>query len=40
VEFTTAGKEIKQVNPKTTIEDVYEDLKNEFGEIVEFKQED
>ncbi|HKM01711.1 MAG TPA: DNA polymerase III subunit gamma/tau [Sedimentibacter sp.] len=40
VEFTIAGKEIKQVNPKTTIEDVYEDLKNEFGEIVEFKQED
>ncbi len=40
VEFTTTKKEIKYVKPKTTIEDVYEDLKNEFGEIVEFKQED
>ena len=40
VEFNTTKKEIKYVKPKTTIEDVYEDLKNEFGEIVEFKQED
>jgi DNA polymerase-3 subunit gamma/tau len=40
VEFTTKKKEIKHLKQKTTIEDVYEDLKNEFGEIVEFKQED
>ncbi len=34
-------KEEKTSKPKKTIEDVYEDLKNEFGEeIVEFKQED
>lgn len=34
-------KEEKSIKPKQTIEDVYEDLKNEFGEeIVEFKQED
>lgn len=34
-------KEEKSNKPKQTIEDVYEDLKNEFGEeIVEFKQED
>lgn len=39
VEFITK-KEIKSVKPKTTIKDVYEDLKNEFGEIVEYKQED
>ena len=39
VEFITKN-EVKYVKPKTTIEDVYEDLKNEFGEIVEFKQED
>lgn len=39
VEFVTKN-EAKHVKPKTTIEDVYEDLKNEFGEIVEFKQED
>ncbi|NLJ58153.1 MAG: DNA polymerase III subunit gamma/tau [Tissierellia bacterium] len=39
VEFITK-KEEKAVKPKITIEDVYEDLKNEFGEIVEFKQED
>ena len=39
VEFITK-KEIKNVKPKTTIKDVYEDLKNEFGEIVEYKQED
>lgn len=39
VEFITKN-EIRYVKPKTTIEDVYEDLKNEFGEIVEFKQED
>lgn len=39
VEFVTKN-EAKYVKPKTTIEDVYEDLKNEFGEIVEFKQED
>ncbi|MEL7650008.1 MAG: DNA polymerase III subunit gamma/tau [Sedimentibacter sp.] len=42
VEFTTSkGKEEKSNKPKQTIEDIYEDLKNEFGEeIVEFKQED
>jgi len=39
VEFITK-KEIKNVKPKTTIKDVYEDLKSEFGEIVEYKQED
>lgn len=39
VEFITK-KEIKSVKPKTTIKDVYEDLKSEFGEIVEYKQED
>jgi len=39
VEFVKKN-EAKYVKPKTTIEDVYEDLKNEFGEIVEFKQED
>jgi len=34
-------KEEKSIKTKQTIEDVYEDLKNEFGEeIVEFKQED
>ncbi|MGB4439651.1 MAG: DNA polymerase III subunit gamma/tau [Sedimentibacter sp.] len=34
-------KEEKSSKPKQTIEDIYEDLKNEFGEeIVEFKQED
>jgi len=34
-------KEEKSNKPKQTIEDVYEDLKNEFGEeIVEFNQED
>lgn len=33
-------KEEKSIKPKKTIEDVYEDLKNEFGDIVEFKQED
>ena len=34
-------KEKTQTKPKeTTIDDVYEDLKNQFGEIVEFKQED
>lgn len=34
-------KDDKSIKPKQTIEDVYEDLKNEFGEeIVEFKQED
>jgi DNA polymerase-3 subunit gamma/tau len=39
VEFITK-KEIKNVKPKTTIKDVYKDLKSEFGEIVEYKQED
>lgn len=40
VEFITKNQ-VKQVKAKTTtIEDVYEDLKNEFGQIVEFKQED
>ncbi len=39
VEFITK-KEIKSVKPKTTIKDVYKDLKSEFGEIVEYKQED
>ena len=39
VEFTVRN-ETKQETPKTTIQDVYEDLKKEFGEIVEFKQED
>lgn len=39
VEFVIR-KEEKNVKPKKTIEDVYEDLKSEFGEIVEFKQED
>ena len=39
VEFITK-KEEKHIKQKTTIKDVYEDLKNEFGEIVEYKQED
>ena len=40
VEFTII-KEEKSNKPKITIEDVYENLKNEFGEeIVQFKQED
>jgi len=40
VEYTIK-KEEKSSKPKQTIEDIYEDLKNEFGEeIVEFKQED
>lgn len=39
VEFI-ARSEAKEPPPKTTIRDVYEDLKKEFGEIVEFKQED
>lgn len=41
VEFIIKNQ-VKQEKAKTTttIEDVYEDLKNEFGEIVEFKQED
>ena len=39
VEFITK-KEAKDVKAKTTIKDVYEDLKSEFGEIVEYKQED
>ncbi len=40
VEFVIK-KEEKKVSPKQTIEDVYADLVNEFGEeIVEFKQED
>lgn len=39
VEFTVRN-ETKQETTKTTIQDVYEDLKKEFGEIVEFKQED
>lgn len=39
VEFI-ASSEAKEPPPKTTIRDVYEDLKKEFGEIVEFKQED
>ena len=33
-------KEDKPIKPKKNIEDIYEDLKNEFGDIVEFKQED
>jgi len=33
-------KEEKPMKPKKNIEDIYEDLKNEFGDIVEFKQED
>lgn len=33
-------KEEKSMKPKKNIEDIYEDLKNEFGDIVEFKQED
>lgn len=42
VEFISKReKEEKSNKPKQTIEDIYEDLKNEFGEeIVEFKQED
>ena len=42
VEFTTKKeREEKSNKPKQTIEDIYEDLRNEFGEeIVEFKQED
>ena len=36
----TLTKEVKHEIPKTTIKDVYEELKNEFGEIVEYKQED
>lgn len=40
VEFTTKKAEKKHVQKNKTIEDVYEDLKSEFGEIVEFKQED
>ena len=42
IEFISKkDKEEKSSKPKQTIEDVYEDLKNEFGEeIVEFKQED
>ena len=39
VEFITK-KEVKHTKVKTTIKDVYEELKNEFGEIVEYKQED
>jgi DNA polymerase-3 subunit gamma/tau len=39
VEFITK-KEVRHEIPKTTIKDVYEELKNEFGEIVEYKQED
>lgn len=39
VDFITE-KEVRHETPKTTIKDVYEDLKNEFGEIVEYKQED
>ena len=42
VEFISKReKEERSSKPKQTIEDIYEDLKNEFGEeIVEFKQED
>lgn len=42
VEFISKKeKEEKSNKPKQTIEDIYEDLKNEFGEeIVEIKQED
>jgi DNA polymerase-3 subunit gamma/tau len=39
VEFITKN-EVKHEKPKTTIKDIYEDLKKEFGEIVEYKQED
>jgi DNA polymerase-3 subunit gamma/tau len=41
VEFIIKSQEKKQSKPKQTIEDIYEDLKNEFGEEkVEFNQED
>ncbi|HHZ03287.1 MAG TPA: DNA polymerase III subunit gamma/tau [Tissierellia bacterium] len=40
VEFVTKREKLVKTKPKITIENVYEDLKNEFGEIVEFKQED
>jgi len=41
VEFTIKKEEKNKSKPKQTIEDVYEDLKNEFGEDkVEFNQED
>jgi DNA polymerase III subunit gamma/tau len=41
VEFIIRNEEKKQSKPKQTIEDIYEDLKNEFGEDkVEFNQED
>lgn len=41
VEFIIKNEQKKQSKPKQTIEDIYEDLKNEFGEDkVEFNQED
>lgn len=41
IEFIIKNEQKKQSKPKQTIEDIYEDLKNEFGEDkVEFNQED
>lgn len=41
VEFIIKSEQKKQAKPKHTIEDIYEDLKSEFGEDkVEFNQED
>jgi len=41
VEFIIKNEQKKQSKPKQTIEDIYEDLKSEFGEDkVEFNQED
>lgn len=41
VEFIIKSEQKKQAKPKQTIEDIYEDLKSEFGEDkVEFNQED
>lgn len=40
VEFIIKKEKIQAKPKETTIDDVYKDLKNQFGEIVEFKQED